>query len=253
MTDYKVMTLNMLTDHLYQYGKMNFSLRINAINRLIDEYKPDIIGVQELTSRMMCRMNHILEDYGMFGDSRHSLLADEYNSILYRKDCFELIGGNTYWLSEHPEETGSRVAMSQFPRIAVCAHLRNIKTNQSIAFWNTHFDVNLESVRIRQASILSELIYRKSLCASIILTGDFNSVSPDVICMLEHHGMNNLDPDDLGSTLRGQIGSLKVHNRPIDAIYTTGTGISLDKITKKYNDICPSDHYPLFSVISFPR
>ena len=58
--------------------------------------------------------------------------------------------------------------------------------------------------------------------------------------------------DELGSTLRGKIGSKTKKDHPIDHIYVS-KGISVlnvRKIHKKYQGIYPSDHYPLIAYIA---
>ena len=48
MSVYKFMSMNMLTDVLYNYGDSRFKCRAEAIHEMLRQTKPDVIGVQEL-------------------------------------------------------------------------------------------------------------------------------------------------------------------------------------------------------------
>ena len=85
---FKIMSLNLLTSGARLPGNPPFSIRIHAIQSMLQEYDPDIIGVQELTAGMFPYMSNILERYEIFGDSRHSLVSNEYSSILFKKDRY---------------------------------------------------------------------------------------------------------------------------------------------------------------------
>ena len=57
---FKIMSLNLLTSGARLPGNPPFSIRIHAIQSMLQEYDPDIIGVQELTSGMFPYMSNIL-------------------------------------------------------------------------------------------------------------------------------------------------------------------------------------------------
>ena len=96
MNSFKIMSLNLLTSGANIPGNPPFNIRIKAISSMLEEYAPDIIGVQELTDSMFPYLKDILNKYEIFGESRHSLLSDEYSSILFNKDKYELIEGKLY-------------------------------------------------------------------------------------------------------------------------------------------------------------
>ena len=173
MSEYRVMTVNMWADFTHLFGTKVFSHRIHSIEALIDTYHPDVIGAQEVTSSMMKYMDRILREYGICGKQRKSLMNNEANPVLYRKDRFELLEEKTLWLSDTPEVEGSRYAMSQFPRIVTIVTLKNRLNGDTVTFANTHLDVNFASVRQKQAEKLCELLAKER--SPICLTGDFNS------------------------------------------------------------------------------
>lgn len=253
MTVYKIMTMNMLTDGLYNFGDSRFQCRIQAINALLREKDPDVIGVQELTEAMKPHMLEIFRKYRMIGESRGSFLTDEYSAVLFRKDRFELKDSGTYWLSRKPSKRKSRLLLSQFPRIVTYALLYDRENDQTFSVFNTHLDHNLGMIRNTQAEILASLIQKTQKGSFTVVTGDFNAVTgSDPVRILEKCGLKDIVTDDIGSTLRGKIGSMIQHNRPIDHIMisTHADLISLEKLDAKYAGYYPSDHYPLLAEIS---
>lgn len=253
MTIYKFMTMNMLTDGLYNFGDSRFKCRIQAINALIREKEPDVIGVQEMTEAMKPYMTEIFRKYQMVGESRGSILTDEYSAILFRADRFELKNTATYWLSRTPSKRRSRLLFSQFPRIVTCAVLYDQAEDKTFSMFNTHLDHNLEPVRSAQAEILCSLIQKYQKGSFTVVTGDFNAVvdSPP-LRILEKCGLKDTVTEAIGSTLRGRIGSTIQHNRPIDHILISEHAelIRLEKLDQKYAGYYPSDHYPLLAEIS---
>ena len=231
MTEYRIMTLNMLTDTLYSYGDSRFSRRIHAINEMIRANDPDLIGVQEMTENMLPYMDTIFEDYAMIGEKRHSRFLNEY-----------------FWLSQTPDQKGSKFFFSQFPRITTFAVFKDDKNNQAFSFFNTHLDHIFTFVRNTQAQVLRNLIMKHSEGVFTAVTGDFNAV-PDseplrIVCST---GLKDTSDISIGSTLRGPIGSRANGNKPIDHILISDhiNKYTLTKLDQKYSNIWPGDHYPL--------
>ncbi|MDO4414279.1 MAG: endonuclease/exonuclease/phosphatase family protein [Erysipelotrichaceae bacterium] len=252
MTLYRFMSLNILTDGLYNYGDSRFHLRAEAINEMIRATKPDVIGVQELTDAMKPYLFDILKKYQLCGESRGSLFNDEYSAVLFRNDRFRLLDSDTYWLSKTPGRK-SKHLLSQFPRITTYVHLYDEENQKDFTFFNTHLDHNLKPVRNAQAEILSSLIKEHAEGEFIAVTGDFNapiSALPPVL-LEENHLKDTVDPA-IGSTLRGKIGSLIQKNLPIDHILISEhmNLNSLEKLDSKYAGYYPSDHFPLLAVVS---
>jgi len=254
MTLLRIMTLNILTDGLYNYGDSRFTLRAEALKEMIHAENPDLIGVQELTEKMKPRLSSVFETYEITGDSRGSLLTDEYSSILFKKDRFELLDSGTFWLSDQPHKRGSKHLFSQFPRIVTFVHLKDNESGTDFSMYNTHLDHNFPPVRTKQAGILYSIILDTHEGQFTAVTGDFNAV-PGSLALQEACGseLYDLCDDSLGSTLKGKIGSAIQHNKPIDHILLSRhiKAKSLKKLDGKYAGIYPSDHYPLIAEIEY--
>ena len=246
---YKVMTLNMLTDGVYHYGKNRFPFRVIAIKQMLREYKPDLIGVQELTENMKRLFAPILEEYGMAGEKRGSFMSNEYSAILYRKDRFELLETRTYWLSETPDVKGSKIAYAPFPRIVTYALFKDKRNGTVFSMFNTHLEEALPSVRHRQAAILHSLLCEKQSGAFSFVTGDFNDTpGSETLSYIKAAGYEDTSESLNATTLRSRIGSAIFNHLPIDHILISPeiTEWTLKRITKTYSGFCPSDHYPLY-------
>ena len=252
MTDYRIMTLNLFNNYGWSKNDTAFSQRVNAIETMLDETEPDLIGVQELTDRMMVHMDEIRKTFDITGESRHSILNNEKTAILYRKDRFDLIRSETFWLSDTPYEKGSRIIGSQFPRIVTFALLKDRENDELISFFNTHLDLNLSYVRHRQAQILRDLIFENRRGWITVVTGDFNDTADsDTVTTVCAAGLKPLSQNVEGPTLRGMIGKKRYHQKAIDHILTDSwiEEASVRKIEDVYSGIWPSDHYPLLGLI----
>ncbi len=254
MTNCRLMSLNMLTDGLYNFGDSRFKIRIKALRQMLRETEPDLIGTQELTERMKPYLEKELETYGMTGDGRGSVFSDEYSAILYRKDRYELLNSATFWLSDTPGKAGSRFFLSQFPRIVTMAYLREKESGKVISFYNTHLDHNFASVRIKQAAVLAEIIRRTKKGTAVFVSGDFNDVpDSEPLKQLGVLGLHDLADERIGSTLRGKIGSAVHKQEPIDHILVSCDPgkCSVEKLDRKFAGYHPTDHYPLLADIEF--
>lgn len=253
MKNCRIMTLNLLNNGVYGFGYNRFDRRIRAIEEMLRETDPDVIGVQELTEEMLPVMAPVFEIYGMCGDSRHSRINNEYAAILYKKERFEMVREQTYWLSDTPEVPGSRFLMSQFPRTVSSALLKDIDTDTVFSFFCTHLDLNFASVRRRQAQVLRNLILAHHRGSFTAVCGDFNDVKDsDALRTVCEAGLTDISADSLGSTVRDRGGSTRYHNRPIDHILLSSDvrDYTVTKITGEYAGLRPSDHYPLLAEIT---
>lgn len=250
---YSVMSLNLLTSGARLPGNPAFTKRVHAIQEMIQQYQPDIIGVQELTKFMFPYLSEIQNTYTIFGESRHAFLSDEYSSILFNKNKFEYIDGKTLWLSPTSNTPGSKFLFSQFPRIVTYIYLKDKQTQQTFSVFNTHLDANFDFVRAKQIIVLTKIIRKLHKGAFTIVTGDFNCTcdSKALLCM-QKTKLSDLIERKFGTTLRGSIGSYRFHHLPIDHIFVSQSikPITVTKITDSYNNIFPTDHYPVYAEFS---
>src|SRR5690625_2434080 len=102
-------------------GPSAWPYRKNDVAKMIGPvYQVDIVGLQEVLSYQLDDLTERLPYYGWVGvgrDDGHQ--KGEYSPILYRKDKFDLIATNTFWLSESPETPGSKSWDTSITRIEI--------------------------------------------------------------------------------------------------------------------------------------
>lgn len=253
MEEYAVLTCNLMTDFAVLKGEHRFSKRAKAVTEMIHELHPDFIGVQELTRSMYPYLQDVFRDYGIFGDARHSWINDEYTSILYRKEKFELIGGDTKWLSHTPDQRGSKLIHSLYPRIVTFGYFKNIATDDIFTVANTHLDHGLASVRDEQANILAHILMERQKGSFLLVTGDFNTTSAsDALHIFQKVHLQDVVKEELGASQRGLLAKKRYQDHPIDHIYISKglSVLNVRKVTKKYGGSYPSDHYPIIAYIA---
>ena len=172
----KVMSFNVQTEN--GATVKNFDLRAELLRDLMDELQPDSIGMQEVTTGWIYRMDTFAFNKSYAGVGEGRTPGGEASSIYYRKDKFDLVNSGTFWLSETPDVAGSYLEASLYPRICTWAHLRDKVTGYEYIHINTHLDHLGNSKggkELRTAQIRVILEYIQSFPnVPMVMTGDFN-------------------------------------------------------------------------------
>ena len=176
MEDYtlKVMSFNVQTENGTQ---VDFDLRAEMLRDLMDQLQPDSIGMQEVTTGWIYRMDTFAFNQSYAGVGEGRTPGGEASSIYYRKDKFDLVNSGTFWLSETPDVAGSYLEASLYPRICTWAHLRDKVTGFEYIHINTHLDHlgGSDGRTLRTAQVRVILEYLKTLPdVPMVMTGDFN-------------------------------------------------------------------------------
>lgn len=179
MEDYtlKVMSFNVQTENGTQ---VNFDLRAELLRDLLDELQPDSIGMQEVTTGWIYRMDTFAFNASYAGVGEGRTPGGEASSIYYRKDKFDLVNSGTFWLSDTPTVQGSSFANANYPRICTWVHLKDKVTGFEYIHLNTHLDHNGNNsssdgraLRTSQVRVILEFIQTLP-DVPMVLTGDFN-------------------------------------------------------------------------------
>ena len=145
------------------------------LTKSIRFFEADLLGAQEVTYPQLQDMESLLPQYQYVGVGREGGNKGEFTPIFYKKDRFELLEHNTFWLSETPEKVGSKGWDAALPRIVTWAKFKDKKEDGTFYFFNTHFDHRGPTARKKSAALILEKI--KSIAGEnpVILTGDFNT------------------------------------------------------------------------------
>jgi endonuclease/exonuclease/phosphatase family metal-dependent hydrolase len=151
-------------------------LRRSHLAEQIVKHDPDLIGMQEVYATQEKYLAGKLPGYAWFGLPRDDgKNKGERNPIVYKKDRFDLLQQNTFWLSETPEVLGSRSWDAGCKRIVTWGNFRDKKTGKLFFLFNTHFDHKGEVARRESAKLLLEKIRAIAGDAPSFVTGDFNT------------------------------------------------------------------------------
>lgn len=251
METIKIFTYNLRVD-VPSDGANSFTNRRAFIRQAFPRYAADIVGFQETVPHMRAWLMESFPEYQVCGIGRDADLQGESNPIAYRRDSFDLVGLEQFWLSDTPEAPGSRFAtdQSQCPRICTCAVLRH-KSGKMLRFYNTHLDHEGPTAQAQGLSlILSRMAadYAKWQMP-VILTGDFNAYPDSLVyqsaCGFSGCGGPLKDASrDVGGTFHN-FGRLEPATK-IDYIFTNLPCAGAAFLAEDQKDgVYLSDHYPV--------
>jgi len=255
-----------------QLSVMSFNIRIcptedfdgdnSWINRkvaaavLINDLKPDVFGIQEALPWQVATLDEALPDYERYGVGCENAQArGECNATYWRKDRFEKIESDTFWLSETPDSVSTGWD-GAYNRVATWVRLKDKVEGKEILFFNTHLDHIGSVARVESGKlIVSRMKDIVGEGTPVFLTGDFNANYDDSILDPFREYMGNARETALVTdTICTYHNWLKFapeeYGHIIDHIwFKNAESLSYRTVTESYGSYCVSDHYPI--VVSF--
>ena len=154
--------------------------RVIGAVKMIRREQPDVFGVQEALHGQVADLWASLPEYEFSGVGRDDgRRAGEYSGIFYQRDRFQLdqTDGGTFWLSDTPEQAGSKSWGNEIPRVAAWLRLIDRATGRGFYVFNTHWDHRNQPSRERAALLIAQRIDgRKHPGEPVALIGDFNAI-----------------------------------------------------------------------------
>lgn len=258
-TPIKVMTYNVRyaanDDHPWP-------LRRPIAKAMLREAAPDIIGTQEGLYNQIRELAADSPDYDWIGTGRDGGSRGEFMAIFYKKDRFEPLEYDHFWLSDMPNVVGSSTWGNQNIRMVTWVKFLDHLTNQQFYVWNTHLDHVSQSAREKGAALIVKRVNDLKTTLPVILTGDFNApakANPAYVILTDkerggiftdtwYSAVKHIG--DNFSTFHGYKAPSKegVH---IDWILSTGkvTTSETGVINFSQNGQFPSDHFPLIATL----
>ena len=238
--------------------------RIDSVIETILKYRPAVVGVQEATDTWISILRSRLKDvYTVVGEGRNAEGHDEFSAILYLTDEFNLLDSGTKWLSNTPDQKGSKLPESYYVRIMTYVHLERKSDGKQFLHANTHLDYTVkpedEATQVAQMQILLNEIAKLNLGdIPTIITGDFNAkVNTLVYQKMIEEGYTDaaahIAAEDRAPTYHGLMATTG-EPRHIDFIFTKNLeNDNLYRIcTERVDNENVSDHYPILSILTFP-
>ena len=243
-------------------GKNAWANRKDIVAETIAFHRVDICGMQEALKHQIEDLAGLLPGYGWIGVGRtDGKTGGEYCPIFYNKARIEVLDSSTFWLSETPDEPGSKSWDSSLPRIVTWARLKDRRTDKTFWHFNTHFDHRGREARAKSAGLLLEQIQHISAGGPSFVTGDFNcppGSPPYKILTSGREGLPGLRdvylqfkrPYGGTQTFNGFSGESRPGSR-IDYIFvnhSVGVG-RFGTIAERWDGRFVSDHYPVLAEI----
>lgn len=238
--------------------------RLPRLLALIEEMKPDIIGIQELhVDQFDDLQEHIQNTYSYYARTAYN---GELNIILYRTDRFCQFDRHIWSMTTTPHEP-SNYTLGM-------VHLKDLQTRKSFAVFNTHFAFSNVNKRDYQARFVAEYAEDVAEVMPVVVMGDFNTfphyLEQDKLPFYDGDHIHRIltqwslrDSKDVA--LLGHVGPLSTFtNKPGDTLPFQGTGtpgVFLDHIyvspgievwmhavqPATVDGYFPSDHMPVFA------
>ena len=257
-----VMTMNILCDYGQYEEEFSFGKRTRAIESCLRAESPDVIGFQEVLPHQRKWLEDTFPDYMFCGTGRGSDYLNEGTPVAFRKDRFDLVFLETFWLSDTPGVPGSRFHTDQSfcPRICTTVTLRDRESRHLFRHYNTHLDHEGETAKAQGMSVIlcrmAEDYLKQPL--PVILTGDFNSVpgSPAYRSAAGFEGcgavLTDAAPGTGGTYHDFRPGEV---DEKIDHIFTTLRCDTSESYTTKgkIGGTYPSDHWPVSAWLDYQK
>lgn len=149
--------------------------RKDTVAAFIKAQDLDVIGMQEVLNHQLNDMLERLPEYAAIGVGRDDgKTKGEYSCLLYKKNRFDVLDSNTFWLSQYPDSIGFIGWDGACPRIATWAKLQDKESGKILMAVNTHFDHVGVEARKNSALMIIEKIKEIVGEQPAVVTGDFN-------------------------------------------------------------------------------
>ena len=171
------MSFNLRTDTPND-GINQFFKRTHRVKAAIVEENPDLIGFQEAKDSMRKWIRDNIEGYVFLGCGRNADYYGESTFLGVRKDMFEIISMDNFWLSSDTSVPGSRfgIDQSKCPRIATAVRLVFEGASEPFWFYNTHLDHVGSTARLLGSCALMTDVSARTKGEKYVITGDFNAL-----------------------------------------------------------------------------
>ncbi|MEX2119685.1 MAG: endonuclease/exonuclease/phosphatase family protein [Pirellulales bacterium] len=232
----------------------------------ISRFDPDLLGTQETLGFQRDYLARQLPQYEVLGVGRDDGRdAGEMMALYYKAERFEHLDAGHFWLSETPDQPGSRSWDSSLPRMVTWVKLghRDNATASPLLFFNTHFDHLGVEARLQSARLLRAQLAAIGDGCSLVVTGDFNTpeASPPYCALFD-------DADDRPSPLVDTYRLVHPVREADEGTFsgfraaaTAGPRIDWIGVSREWQVLeagidrtqqdgrTPSDHYPVTSLL----
>ena len=173
------LTLNLRYENQQDAGARAWRERVVGIVKLLRSEGGEIFGIQEGLHGQVADLRASLPDFAFVGAGRtDGARRGEYAGIFFSSGRFELDQSNhgVMWLSEHPEEVGSKSWGNEIPRIATWVRLFDRASSQALWVVNSHLDHRSQKSREQGVKLIARRLSEMNPDGDpVVWLGDFNA------------------------------------------------------------------------------
>ena len=236
-------------------GTNSWRFRAGASAMMLDDQRPDVVGLQEALYSQVEYLGMALDKYyKIVGVGREDgKKGGEIEAIMYNKQTMKLVKWGTFWLSETPD-VPSRGWDAAYIRCATWAILKDKGNGKKFFIVNTHVDhIGSQAKKNSVKLIVDKIAELNKDNLPVIVTGDFNmEISNESFGPLKEGFQNARSSAVVTDDHYSFNGWGKSHDT-IDYIwYRDFSCTRFETVTKPYADrTFISDHFPIKAVLVF--
>lgn len=159
-------------------GNNHWEKRKQFLVETIRAFDPDLLGTQETLGFQRDYLAANLQGYDVVGVGRDDGGENgEMMALFFKQSRFEKMDEGHFWLSQTPDQPGSKSWDSALPRMVTWVKLRDRSQANAkpILFFNTHFDHRGVEARLESARLLRSRVAELGGISRVVVTGDFNT------------------------------------------------------------------------------
>lgn len=236
-------------------GIHSWKERRPLLQNIYQTFGADLVGTQEGRIQQLKELDADLPDLELVDSHRNWIDERMYPCLFLNPKTITLERSGDLWLSETPDVPGSSSFSSAFPRLCTWAEITLKETGKQLMIVNTHLDHILQTTRQEQVRVLIKEI-SKINDRPVIIMGDFNE-SP--LTEIKKELMNAFHLKDPWveknyaeeTSHHGFLGEESDDGDRIDWILipTNYDCVELTLEKRSFNEIFPSDHYPILATV----
>lgn len=225
--------------------------RAPVLTDLLGQADVDVLGTQEVLPSQIPVLDEALGDthlrlgYGRDGGGR-----GEHNLLYLRRERFEVLDWDQFWLSEQPDRIASVGWDAHCPRVAVWARVADRVSGRELMLAVTHLDHAGPVAREQGAAMVAERLRDEAEGLPVALMGDFNADSGDSAPWRTLRAAGFEDAREAAAQIHGEdIGTFPNYRPPssdgprIDWIMTRGLeALTYAAHVHMVDSTCASDH-----------
>ncbi len=171
-TDLRIMSFNILSEEWASDSAL--PPRIAAVIGCIKYYNPDVIGIQEISTKWYAELyKYLCDDYVLVNPNILSGTSNNYTGLAFNKNTMKLIEDDVYFYS---------IGNSQRLRLVNMGLFEHLATGKRIIVTNTHYNANHKGEQIEnqnrtvQATEFLAKVqeYKAKYNCPIVSAGDYN-------------------------------------------------------------------------------